>query len=477
MPLPEINFVHPREVEPRDTKAPKTVRYIFFSLGAILIAAVLYILFGIFMYGASETSAPFLNTRFLAAIPRFLFGGFPESGDKKLSGEERGRVNILFLGIGGKGHDGGMLSDTTMLASLDPQNKKVALLSIPRDLVLPVPEYGWRKVNALNAFGEVKSLGSGASYAREILEVFFGEPIDYYVRVDFAGFEKFIDLLGGVDIIVENDLVDNHYPILGKEDSEPISSRYETLYIQKGPQHFNGVQALRYVRSRYALPPENSDFSRMRRQQKLLEAVYQKIADGSMFKISRLAKLMNLFAVHVSTNFSVQELASLFSIARDIKKDQIASFVLKPGPGGLLQEDVGIDGAYILKPPGGDFSEIRRLVKNLLFIKPTLAEVPKKKGEGARLIIRNGTAVNGMAMKTAASLEQDGFQIIEVGNAAAQDYEKTVIYVLRNGYPGALEYLRNRLSASVALLVPDHLKNQSEGKTDFLIILGKGKSG
>ncbi|MFH1225850.1 MAG: LCP family protein, partial [bacterium] len=126
------------------------------------------------------------------------------SDEKQLRGETDQRINILLLGIGGKDHAGPYLTDTVILASFIPQEKKVAIISIPRDLVVPISGDGWRKVNGLNAIGEEKMPGNGAKFAAQTLEEVFGLPIHYYGRIDFTGFTNIIDNLGGIKVYVEN---------------------------------------------------------------------------------------------------------------------------------------------------------------------------------------------------------------------------------------------------------------------------------
>ncbi|MCK5320136.1 LCP family protein, partial [Candidatus Parcubacteria bacterium] len=112
-----------------------------------------------------------------------------ESADRTLKGENIDRVNILLLGMGGKQHEGGYLTDTIILASLEPSTKKVALISIPRDLAIPVEDgNNLRKINSINAYAEMKQADSGGMAISQALSDILNTPIDYYFRVDFEAF-------------------------------------------------------------------------------------------------------------------------------------------------------------------------------------------------------------------------------------------------------------------------------------------------
>src|ERR1035437_716156 len=127
------------------------------------------------------------------------------------------RINILLLGIGDLNHDGTNLTDTIMLASLDPKNNKVTLVSIPRDLWFPDLTMNVKKINGAYAYGEAVKKGGGLSLAEAAIGKITGQPIDYGVRIDFSGFVKAVDIIGGLDINVDNTFDDYQYPIDGKE--------------------------------------------------------------------------------------------------------------------------------------------------------------------------------------------------------------------------------------------------------------------
>lgn len=166
----------------------------------LIIFVILTIFFGINVIGSGENLAKTLGNASLWGQLKFLIS----SDDKQLAGEKENRINVLLLGMGGLDHDGPFLTDTVIVASFKPSTNQVALISLPRDLLVPIPGYDWRKINNANAFGEMANPGQGGELAKKVVNEIFDLPINYYVRIDFAGFKQIIDDLGGVTINVEN---------------------------------------------------------------------------------------------------------------------------------------------------------------------------------------------------------------------------------------------------------------------------------
>jgi len=287
------------------------------------------------------------------------------SQDKKLIGEDDDRVNILLMGIGGKGHDGGTLTDTMILGSYKPSTNQVAMMSIPRDMYVKVDGYGWMKINAINAYAEQKKEGSGGEVTAQALSKLLGVDIPYQITVDFDGFEKLIDQFGGIDVTVDKDLIDYSYPIRGRENSWPIESRFEKLVIKKGPHHFDGATALKYARSRHALGSEGSDFARSKRQQKVLAALKEKIlSSGTFFNISKVNSLLSTYNDNVQTNMQIWEMLRLYQLAKNIDANSALRLTLDDAAGGFLHSQM-LNGAYVLVPVGGSYSKLKASWKNI----------------------------------------------------------------------------------------------------------------
>ena len=396
------------------------------------------------------------------------------SGDKKMNGEDQDRINILLLGMGGEGHEGAYLTDTIILASFKPSSKQVALISFPRDLVSPASN--WQKINSINAYAEMREPGSGGEATARAIGELLQIPIEYYVRVDFQGFANIIDELGGINVNVENVLSDYSYPIFGQEDNPNYYARFEHLYFEKGPQNMNGQRALQYVRSRHALGIEGSDFARARRQQLVLEAIKNKLLSAkTLLNPAMLTRLSEQLSKNLSTNLKYWEVLRLWDLFRDIDRAQIINKVLSDAPDGFLVAGQGENGAYILTPRSGNFSAIRNLVQNIFLLNPPAEEAGQNSGDGAKVAVLNGTWINGLAAKTAATLNGADFKITTTANAPERNQSKSTIYRLNNDQdPKVLETLRRLTGASLANDSPAWLADyqESDAAPDFIIIVG-----
>lgn len=406
-----------------------------------------------------------------------------EGSSQPLKGEERGRVNILLLGIGGKGHDGGELTDTIMVLSVDTINKQAALLSIPRDLDIPIENIGWQKINHVNAYAEGRQPGSGGLAASQAVGNILDTTIDYYVKVDFDGFKDIIDQLGGVEVCVLRTFDDYTYPIEGQEDNPDLGGRWEHLRVEQGCQNMDSSLALKYARSRHAYGPEGTDFARAARQQKVMEAIKAKLLSKStLLNPSVVGNIVENLNDHVSTNFKVWEMVKLWSLVKNIDTSKIATKVLSNSPDGLLVDAKGSDGAYLLLPRTGNFSEIQYLFKNI-FNQASAEDKAVVQSENASVQILNGTWINGLASKMSVDLEKLGFKITGLANASRQDFETTVIYDLTFGQKKeALKLLKEKLKANVSFTLPDWLKAdlarnlKDKAQPDLVIILGQNAS-
>lgn len=450
----------------------------FKVLGVIFVfLVIIYGLFSLTSKPEEEPATWYDRLPFISQLKHLA-----QSADAELKGEDRDRINILLLGIGGKGHDGAYLTDTIILASIQPKEKKVALISIPRDMSIPVGNTGWQKINSINAYAEMKTVDSGGEALSQAVSDLFGLPVDYYLTVDFTGFEKVIDDLGGIKVNVENTLDDYNYPILGNEDAA-WDQRWEHLHIDAGEQTMDGELALKYVRSRHGVGVEGSDFARSRRQQKVLEAVKEKVLSiNTLFRPGMISDIMGDLKENYQTNLKIWEIIKLWSIVKDIEGQDITNRVLDNGPDGFLVDSTGEDGAYLLIPSGGDFSEIRYMIKNIF--SQTAAEKEKISTEQkASVEVRNGTKINGLASQVASSLEKYGFDVARVGNSSQKNSSQSIIYDLTYGAKiQALQVLKNNTGASVELGMPQWLMDEiakevadekNPTQPDFILLLGE----
>lgn len=223
----------------------------------------------------------------------------------------KGRTNILLLGVGGAGHEGSNLTDSMMVISVASDGSDATMLSLPRDIWIPSMQ---AKLNTAFYYGEQYQPGTGGmTLAKAAVSEVIDQPIHYAVLIDFQGFEKLVDTLGGIEVDVENAFTDEKYPIPGKENAYPESDRYETISFQAGPQLMDGITTLKFVRSRNAQGPEGTDLARSSRQKRVLAGIQRRlIATNVIFNRS---KLEDIYAV-------VQD-----SIAMDIPTSAWPAFI------------------------------------------------------------------------------------------------------------------------------------------------------
>lgn len=442
----------------------KRKRFTIYTIGFIIIGLI----FASRVIMSSQNASDWFGDGLFNRLVHF-------STDKNLAGEDDDRINILLLGMGGEGHDGAYLTDTIILASLKPSTEQVSLISFPRDLVSPVS--GWQKINTINAYAEQKDPGSGGQATANAIGELLQIPIHYYVRIDFNGFIKIIDELGGIEVTVENQLDDYSYPIMGQEDNPNYYSRFEHLQVKPGTQTMDGSLALKYARSRHGVGIEGSDFARARRQQLVIEAAKNKLLSAkTLLNPVMIARLSEGFSRNVSTNIGAWEAVRLWDLVKDIDKSKIINQVLSDAPDSLLVSGRGDNGAYILTPRSGNFSAIRNLTQNIFLLNPPISENGADKvDDHASVIILNGTWITGLAGKTSAILEGVQFNVLEVGNTSIRDYEKSLVYDLSGGQKKeSLKILQRVTSASIA---PDHpawldAYQAASNTPDFLLIVG-----
>jgi LCP family protein required for cell wall assembly len=209
------------------------------------------------------------------------------------------RTNVLILGLDRRPEEGNIVrSDTMILASVYPPDSHIALLSIPRDLYVEIPGQEADRINTAHFWGEYQVNGGGPTLAMQTVEQNLGVPVHHYVRVDFDGFRAVVNAVGGIDIVVEEAIVDDQYP----------TADYGTMHIEipAGPQRMDGETALRYVRSRHG----SSDFDRARRQQQVLAALAQRMLTPSAWL--RFPLLYLAMTDHVETNLTDRDMLLLF---------------------------------------------------------------------------------------------------------------------------------------------------------------------
>ena len=237
---------------------------------------------------------------------------------------ETGRVNILLLGIDEReSEQGPWRTDTMILLSIDPAARTAAVLSIPRDLWVTIPGYDFEaRINTAHFYGDLRGYpGGGPVLAMATVQAVFDLPIQYYVRFDFAGFEKLIDAIGGIDLNVETPIDDPLYPDSGYG--------YEPLHIDAGLQHMDGQLALKYARTRHG---GLEDFDRMRRQQQVIMAVRDKVTRANMAPtiMTQIVPLLQAMGSTFKTNFTPDQLVRLIQLGTQIDPRRIQTRAIEP---------------------------------------------------------------------------------------------------------------------------------------------------
>ena len=401
-------------------------------------------------------------------------GHFVFSKDVTLRGERDDRINILLLGIGGAGHDGPYLSDTMIIASIKPSTNQVAMISIPRDLLVDIPDKGPQKINYANAFGEAKKPLWGAAVATEVVEKTFDIDIDYYLRVDFRAFKDIVDAVDGVTVNVDRSFSDPLYP------AENFA--YQTVSFARGVQQMNGDTALKYARSRHGSNGEGSDFARSRRQQKMLLALKEKVLSVStLTNPIRIKGILDALDTHITTNMEFYEVLALIKMAKEFSTDRIITLVLDTNDAGYLEPGVGPDGAFVLLPKSGNFRDINHAVLRIFEDTPgenddtptqikSIAAQPIFKD--INIEIQNGTWHAGLAARMKKRLTDASFPVLTIGNTAVRPQPTSAIYVLRETAPTTLvDALKEELHIPIKEKIPEGAI--AEKKTDILVILGE----
>ena len=227
-------------------------------------------------------------TALVVAVAGFFLLGQEKKTDPGQTAQIHGKRNILVLGVDRRTGDTGR-SDTLFVTMLDTSRNQAALLSIPRDTLVPIPGHGWDKVNHAYAYG-------GQELSRKTLENFLGIRISNYVLVDFQGFIKLVDAIGGVDIDVEKPM----------QYTDPYDGEKGlVISLQPGKQHMDGTTAIQYVRYR----DEEGDIGRVVRQQKFMKAVFARLRSASL--LTRAPEIAHTLYQSIDTDLSVTDLASL----------------------------------------------------------------------------------------------------------------------------------------------------------------------
>lgn len=477
-----INLLKPQNFPLESQKKPKTKLVIFLILAIAILGLLIYRNYNMTKWPASPTDYDPITLKpkrigFLQTVKNFIF-----SSDNVIAGQAEDRINILLLGIGGSGHDGPYLSDTNIILSIKPSTNEVAMISIPRDLAVKINNHGVRKINNADAFGEAEQPNGGGEYARKVFEQTFGINIPYYARVDFSAFKELVDAVGGITLNVERPFVDTEYP--GPNDS------FQTISFEAGLQQMNGERALTFTRSRHGSNGEGSDFARAKRQQLVIAAFKKKLLSaGTYLNPMTVQKIITSLSQHIITNLDFGQTMYLVSLGKNLDSDNIKTLVLDDSPNGFLKSIIGEDGAYLLTPKIGNFSDINSAINNIFIATTTVAPIHPSNNNETKTItpsaiipttkieIQNGTWRAGLAAIKKQELENANLLIYSVGNSAKKPIATTTVYIINTHASSTIiAKLGAQLHASTTATLPEWLQsayNASNSSSDIVVVLGE----
>ena len=393
-----------------------------------------------------------------------------EMNPDMLKGEGSGRINILLLGRGGGTHTAPDLTDTIMLASIDPINHKATVVSLPRDMWVTVPGKGPMKLNAAWQTGRndyqkrfsvqannPKAMDAGFKLLDNTVEEIIGMNIDYNLIVNFQAFKQAIDTVGGVSVNVPADLVD---PTMAWENAN------NPTLAKAGPQIFDGTHALIYVRSRET----TSDFARSERQRAVMLSLKDKVSSaGIMSNPMKISGLIQAFGDNIYSDLSVKNAARLYSITQKISDMDVKTIGLTDPANPLLTTGNMIGQSVVLPKKGlFKYGDIQNFLKSQM-ISPYVLR------EKARVMVLNGSGISGLATTKAEALTKAGYNVVGTANTPQAGYSQTLLVDI-NGKNK--KFTKKLLEQNLKLKALNSMPDDTipTNGADFVIILGSNET-
>ncbi len=270
-------------------------------------------------------------------------------------------INILVLGRPGQGYAGQNLTDTIILAHLEPADQKVVLVSLPRDLLVRIPGTqsdsgaGLTKINALYNLKGIEGLKG------KIKEI-TGLTVDHHVLIDLVVAEEIITLVDGLNVYVPQDIYDPYFP--------GPNYTYQTFNLAAGWRYLDGPTTLKYIRTRYTSP--NGDFDRMARQQQIIQLLKQKVLGlNLLWDLPTYLKIFSSLRDHIETDLGLFEMTSLWQFAKKIDHNQIISLVIDKKETNLLTGGLvpfGQQMASVVYPKAGqgNYEAVQEYIKEFV---------------------------------------------------------------------------------------------------------------
>jgi len=385
---------------------------------------------------------------------------------KKLNGFSDGRINILLLGRANTHKSGKDLTDTIMMLSVNTIDYNIGLFSIPRDFLVEthsnasVQKSSYVKINSRYQTGLRND--EGAKYIINSVETLTAQDIHYYFVLDFEGFKKIINLLGGINIDVPHHIKDERYPGPGYS--------YETFEVYPGLQKFDGATALKYARTRH---DAEGDFGRAARQQQVMQSARNKAFSlGTIVNPLKINELLKVLGNHVHTDISPDEIEPFISLVKKLDTHNITNIVIDAWkPGSLLisaryySDHGGISG---LVPRSGNYIEIQEQADNLFDLNKIQKRKDELKRESAKIVLINTTGDAQITNNVKKTLTSLGFENITISRVFYEQQQKTTVADYSGGTKNfTLDELLKKLPAQKNTLSETIFNN-----VDFVILLG-----
>jgi len=333
------------------------------------------------------------------------------------------RINILIIGLDYRDYlanEGAPRSDTMILLTIDPLTKMAGMLSIPRDMWVNIPGFGYSRINTAYSSGEGSKLpGGGPALASKTVEQFIGVPVHYYAQIDFNTFVEFIDLIGGIEIYNDEDL-----------RLDPVGTGKDKIKLSCcGIRELNGEKTLAYVRFR---KDKEGDVARAARQQKVIIAIRNKVLSPENFPVllGKAQQFYEEFSAGIRTNMPFDTALQLGVLARDIPVESIKNGVINYSMVSFDSVTLGGEAASIMKPFPDKIRELRdQIFTSGGAVSPLAAQgdpTALMKADGARVRLLNGSFSPGLDVNTGNYFLAQGMAVTEVGTADST-YDNTVV--------------------------------------------------
>ncbi len=358
-------------------------------------------------------------------------------------------INTLFMGIDEA------RSDTMIVASYNKENQKITLLSIPRDTRVEIPGYGFDKINAAAAKKE------GTALAIKTVGNLLGIPIHHYVKVNFKGAEKIVDILGGVKVNVPMDM----------DYEDPVQNL--SIHLKKGTQVLSGANAVKFARFRSGYTDQ--DLGRIKAQQELIKSFIDKLTSPKI--IPKAFSVVDAMSKCIKTNIENGDIAQYALNIKDVKLDNIKFYTL-PGDAGYMNKV-----SYFLHDEaklkemleqikvdlGVATAQINNTEPSQTGSSQTAAEVQEVKRDDIKVQVLNGSKKSGLASLLKKELEEKGYSNVKIGDTKDMTYGYSRV-IDRSGSKDKLQAVSQDININI---VESDIDNACG--YDITIIIGKDR--